>query len=201
MGGIATDLDGAATLPCRTPPASAPAPAPTAPTASCPTRCSTARVSTPRGHRRTRRRRRRSTWHRPTAEPARAAGRVRRRMRLDAGPARSAEGLERLLDWLWAQALSNPVTVSGEIASVVRPAGRVSVRTCALTGRSRAPRSRSHTDRDRARGGCRRGTSPPTRSSRPSSRRPPTSWAGAGVARIESAVEVIEAVDPAIRVK
>ncbi len=41
---------------------------------------------------------------------------LRRRMWQDAGPTRSADGLERLLGWLELQPASNPVTVSSEIA-------------------------------------------------------------------------------------
>ena len=49
---------------------------------------------------------------------------LREHMWLDAGPARDAEGLERLLGWLGSQAQSNPVTVSTEIAraALARPA-------------------------------------------------------------------------------
>jgi L-aspartate oxidase len=53
----------------------------------------------------------------PTRPHARAPlAELRGRMWQDAGPARTADGLERLLGWLDLQPASNPVTVSSEIA-------------------------------------------------------------------------------------
>ncbi len=115
MGGIATDLArGLERRRAVRRAASAPAPARTAPTGSRRTRCWSASCSrtgpSTAGLQGTV-----ATVDAPAPERTNLRApldELRRRMWLEAGPARDAEGLQHLLDWLHDQSPSNPVTVA-----------------------------------------------------------------------------------------